>query len=143
MARAVAPIPLTGTGTPVASNVAAIDTFGYNSALINIMVGTVTGTTAAVTYTIDAKVQESATSGGTYTDISGATITQIVGSHASTPVIAQIRVELGTPRQRFLKVVITPSITPTLNAQVVVAATAVLGRAFKAPTGNSSTASFA
>lgn len=113
---------------------AAIDTFGYNSALIEVNTGAATGTPTS--YSVAVKVQECATSGGTYADISGATATLAAdGKHA------QIRVEgLGTSRLRYLKISMTPSFVGGTSPAALIGGVAVLGRAFTEAVGNSSTA---
>lgn len=112
---------------------AAIDTFGYNSAMFVIENAAATGSPSS--YTVDAKVQECATSGGSYADVSGATITQITADNKS----AQIRVEgLGTSRLRYLKLVITPAMTGGSSPKALISGHALLGRAFKKSVGNSS-----
>lgn len=68
--------PVTATATATG---AAVDTLGYNSAAITLEVGAVSGTTP----TLDVKVQECDTSGGTYTDITGAAFTQVTASNNS------------------------------------------------------------
>src|SRR5947209_12267700 len=65
---------------PVSQGAATVTTGGvdmskFERVMFVVMVGAVT------TGTVDAKLQESATSGGTYTDISGASITQITTSN--------------------------------------------------------------
>lgn len=113
---------------------AAIDTKGYNSAMVIVENGAATGTPDS--YTVDAKVQECATPGGSYTDVSGAEITQITADNKS----AQIRIEgLGTSRQRYLKVVVTPAMTGGSSPKALIGANILLGRAYKNPVGNSST----
>jgi hypothetical protein len=111
----------------------AIDTLGYNSALIEVQTGAATGTPDS--YAVACKVQECATSGGSYADISGATATlDADGKHA------QIRIEgLGTSRLRYLKVSMTPSFVNGTSPKALIGATAVLGRPYKEPVGNSST----
>lgn len=109
----------------------AIDTLGYNSATFVVSNGAATGTPSS--YTVDAKVQECATSGGSYTDVSGATITQITAD-GGTKVI---RVEgLGTSRQRYLKIVVTPALTGGTSPKALIGATVNLGRAYNEPVGN-------
>lgn len=112
---------------------AAIDTLGYSSALIEVAVGAATGTPDS--YSVACKVTECATSGGSYADVSGATATlDADGKHA------QIRVEgLGTSRLRYLKVSMTPAFVAGTSPKALIGATALLGRAFKEPVGNSST----
>lgn len=113
---------------------AAIDTLGYNSALIEVNAGAATGTPDS--YSIACKVTECATSGGSYADVTGATATLAAdGKHA------QIRVEgLGTSRLRYLKVSMTPTFVNGTSPKALIGATALLGRAFKEPVDNSSTA---
>lgn len=126
---AVRPIAATGAQTSV-----AIDTMGYNSAMVVVENGAVTG--APTSYTVDAKVQHCATSGGSYVDISGAAITQIVADAKS----AQIRLEgLGTSINRYIKVVITPAFVGGTAPAALITGKVLLGRAFKVPVGNSST----
>ena len=113
---------------------AAIDTSGYNSALIEVETGAATG--APDSYSVACKVTECATSGGQYADVDGATATLAAdGKHA------QIRVEgLGTSRKRYLKISLTPAFVGGTTPKALVGATALLGRAFKEPVDNSSTA---
>lgn len=129
--QALRPISL-ATGTATALQVVTIDTFGYNSGMFNVAVGTTTGTAAA--FTVVFQVQECATSGGTYTSVTtgSATLSAINTS-------AQIRVEgLGTDRQRYLKLLVTAAMVGDKEARV--SAEAILGRAFKGPVSNSNTA---
>ncbi len=113
----------------------AIDTLGYNSALVEVQTGAATGTPDS--YSVACKVTECDTSGGTYSDISGATATlDANGKHA------QIRIEgLGTGRKRYLKISMTPSFVNGTSPKALIGATAVLGRPYKEPVGNSSTES--
>lgn len=137
VAKAISPVEITGTGTPLAAATHAIDTFGYNSGIVTVSVGTPTGTTIA--FTIAIQVTECATSTGTYTNVSGATGT-ITGSSVAGNVLATIRLEgLGTDRERYLKVVPTVTMTPNDGSKLKISAVAVLGRAFKEPVGNSAT----
>jgi len=76
---------------------AAVDTDGINGSVVFIQqVDTVSGTTP----TLDGKIQDCDTSGGTYADVGGATATQVT---ASTN-IQKIVVDRNTAR-RFLKYV--------------------------------------
>lgn len=134
--NAVRPQTTSGTGTPTAASVDVIDTMGYSTGMFNVSVGTPTGTTTAVTFTLDAAVYECATSNGTFAAVSGAAITQITSTHKS----AQIRVEgLGTSRLRYLKLVMTPSVTPTADAKLPISATCLLSRGYQGPVDNSAT----
>lgn len=124
---------------PVAASAAAtaiaIDTLGFNSAMFVIQNGAATGTPDS--YTVDAKVQECATSGGQYADVTGATLVQITADSKT----GTIRVEgLGTSRMRYLKLIITPAMTGGTSPKALISGSVLLGRAFQAPVGNSSTA---
>ncbi len=123
--------PVAQTAAEVLS--AAIDTIGYNSALVEVETGAATGTPDS--YSVACKVTECDTSGGSYADVAGATAALAAdGKHA------QIRVEgLGTSRKRFLKISLTPAFVGGTTPKALVGATALLGRAFKEPVDNSST----
>lgn len=106
---------VTGTG---------IDLLGFNDAMITMEIGTVSGTAP----TLDGKIQESDTIGGTYTDITGAVFTQVIASNSSQ----RIRVGgLGVgSRKRFIRYVGTiGGTTPSYD----IAVNAVLGNAFRKP----------
>jgi hypothetical protein len=125
---AVLPVNASAAATAI-----AIDTMGFNSAAFVVVNGAATGTPSS--YTVDAKVQECATSGGSYTDVTGATITQITADSKT----ATIRVEgLGTNRQRYLKLLITPAMTGGTTPKALISGVALLGRAFTLPVSNSS-----
>ena len=124
--------PIAQTNSEVLS--AAIDTSGYNSALVEVETGAATGTPDS--YSVACKVTECDTSGGDYADVAGATAALAAdGKHA------QIRVEgLGTSRKRYLKISLTPAFVGGTTPKALIGATALLGRAFKEPVDNSSTA---
>ena len=105
------------------ANGTAVDALGYNSLAAALEVGTVSGTSP----TLDVKLQESDTSGGTYTDISGAAFTQVTASNNSQI----LRVEgLGTSRKRFIRAVATiAGTTPSFAFGCEL----LLGRAYKEP----------
>ena len=82
------------------ANGTAVDTQGYMDGAVVLEVGAVTGTAP----TLDVKMQESDTSGGTYTDITGAVFTQVVASNSSQ--IIRLA-ELNVGRKRFIRAVAT------------------------------------
>ena len=82
-----------------ADSSAAIDTAGYHQAMIVFNAGTV-GSSG----TVDVKVQECDTSGGSYTDVSGAAFTQVTASNDDATYVGRVNLN-GT--KRFLKVVLT------------------------------------
>ena len=137
LAKAVAPQSVATTATPTTSAVFAVDTFGFNSGMFEVFAGTPTGTT--VTYSISVQITECATSGGTYTDVSGATGT-ITGFGTALAEHCQIRVEgLGSDRKRYLKAVIVPTLS-VADKVITVSAVALLGRSFKEPPSNAASA---
>ncbi|BFT94959.1 MAG: hypothetical protein MNSN_01590 [Minisyncoccus archaeiphilus] len=122
---------------PVATDSAAtaivIDTLGFDSAMFVVQNGAATGTPSA--QSIVAKVQECDTSNGDFADVSGASVT-ITASNKS----AEIPVEgLTTGRKRYLKLLVTPTLTGGTTPAALLSAICLLGRALKTPVGNSST----
>ena len=110
---------------------AAIDTLGYSTGVFVIENGAATGTPSS--YTVDAKLQECATSGGSYTDVSGAAITQLTADSK----LAVIRVEgLGISRLRYLKLLITPAMTGGTSPKAIIAGQYALARGFNQPPAN-------
>ena len=104
------------------TNHSSVDTKGYNSAMVVLEVGAVSGTTPINTV----KIQES-TDNSTFTDVSGATFTAVTASNNSQV----LRVEgLGTSRARYLRAVSTVSgTTPSFTMSVEF----LLGRAYSEP----------
>jgi len=126
---AIAPI---AQGASAATGV-VIDTLGFNSAMVHVSVGAATGTPDS--YSVACKVQECATSGGSYADISGATASLVADGTS-----AQIRIEgLNGTRARYIKVIMTPAFVNGTSPKALIGATAVLGNAQNKPVGNSST----
>ena len=94
--------PQTATATVTGTG---IDCSGYEEVVYALMVGAVSGTTP----TLDAKIQESATVGGTYTDITGAVFAQV--TTATHQLHLSVRVNTAKPFQRVLATIAgtTPS----------------------------------
>lgn len=105
-----------------AAVVAEIDTKGYTHATFLLIAG-------AIDTTLDAKVQECDASGGTFADITSASITQLSATDDNK--MAAIELELGGPRKRFLKPVITAGDGST---GCYLAAIVILSKAETAPT---------
>jgi len=80
-----------------AATVTYIDTKGWDHATFILAAG-------AIDITLDAKVQECDTSGGSYADITGAAITQIAADGDDTVYAIEIKL---AGRKRFLQPVIT------------------------------------
>ena len=114
-------VPATRTAS---ADGAAVDTKGYNSAMAVILAGDIDLANTDETYAF--KVQECATSGGTYTDVTGATAAVTADNNVKV-----IRVEgLGTSRMRYLRIVATlGGTTPSWPGSVVFC----LGNAYSEP----------
>lgn|SRR3990167_1624923 len=104
-------VPATRTST---ANGTGVDIRDYTGRIeVTLDVGAVSGTTP----TLDIKIQESDTSGGTYTDIAGAAFTQVTASN----VIASIGVDIDAVK-RYIRAVATiagtsPSFACGVNAR--------------------------
>lgn len=94
----VDPVELTASSTSITGT----DTLQFEWITVSMYVGTVTGTTP----TMDLKMQECDTLGGTYADISGAAFTQVIASNDDTLYIARIK---ASNVERFLRPHITIS----------------------------------
>ena len=124
--RAIDPIAASAAQTS-----ATIDTKGFNSGGVVVVNGVATGSPSS--YTIDAKVQHCDTSGGSYTDVAGASITQIIADSN----IATIRLSgFGTSLKRYIKIIVTPALTGGSSPKALIGATVQLGRAEREPVGN-------
>lgn len=80
------------------NNGVAVDAAGYDEAVIIFDAGTV-----GASGTVDVKVQESDTSGGTYTDITGASFAQVTATNDDAIYVGTIRLEGA--RKQFLRAV--------------------------------------
>lgn len=114
--------PVTATTTQTGTGV---DTLGYNSAMVVLEVGAVSGTTP----TLDVKIQDSADNSA-FADVTGLTFTQVTTSNNSQT----LRIEglnssyTGTARRRYLRAVGTiAGTTPSFAFGVEI----LVGRAFK------------
>lgn len=110
-----------------AATSAAIDTSGYDGLTVLVHAGTL-GASA----TLDCKVTECDTSGGSYTDVTNAAITQLVKA-TDDDKVAAIDVRLGdrANRKRYVKIVLTVG-----TAASVCGATAILYQPEKLPVTN-------
>lgn len=80
----------------------AIDMSKFHQVAFILLVGTV-----GATDTLDFKIRECATSGGTYTDISGKAITQLTGTDDNKQVLVNVRGSELTPGYRYVKGLLT------------------------------------
>jgi hypothetical protein len=111
---------------PVSQAIATVTSGGvdmskFERVMFLLMVGSVGGAG-----TVDAKLQQSATSGGTYTDISGASITQITASNKIATL--EIKSTQLTTGNQFVRL----SVTVGGNA-VLIAALPIAGEARQKP----------
>ena len=79
----------------------AIDMSVHRQVMFIVMAGVLDTTAAA--RTIDFMVRESATSGGTYTPISGKSITQITGANGNTQAVVNVDAAELTAGYRYIK----------------------------------------
>lgn len=99
---------------------AAIDRTGFNSCVLHASAGAVTGAPSA--QTVDAKIQDSATSGGSFVDFAGGAITQITTVDSD----AEVDIDLSGAKA-FIKVVVTVGFTGGTTPTIPVASTLALG----------------
>src|ERR1700741_1340251 len=82
------------------ANGAAVDTLGYNTACLIVNAGTIDLASTDETYIV--KVQEADTSGGSYTDVTGASVSITANDQVKSVEVPS----LGTSRKRFLRAVL-------------------------------------
>lgn len=103
---------------------AAIDRLGFNSCKLVATVGAATG--SPTSFTLDSKLTECDTSGGVYTDVTGAAITQVTAATAGAAEAPYVDVDLSGCK-RYLKVVTVSALSggssPTLPVATVVVLT--------------------
>lgn len=103
-------------------NGVAIDRLGCYSAVFTVVTGAIAG--APTSQSVNAKLQHSDTSGGVYTDISGATLSTITAGNAS----GEINVDLSSAK-RYVRVVLTVAFVGGTTPTIGVSATYCLGEA--------------
>ncbi len=97
-----------------------IDRKGFYGAVFTVLAGVDSGTPTS--FTLDAKIQECDTSGGTYTDVSGATLTTITTEDTG----GEINVDLNS-LQRYVKVIITSAFVDGTTPAILTGASYTLG----------------
>lgn len=121
VATTIAPIAV-GAAT---TNGATIDTLGFGDGMAIVTVGATTGSPSS--FTVDAKVQESSAANfASPTDITGAAITQVVAA-AKT---AEIKIPMSRIRaasKRYVRVVITTTVTGGSSPTVAIGSVILLG----------------
>lgn len=106
---------------------AAVDTKGFESAVLAVSTGAATGTPSALA--VDVKLQECDTSGGSYSDVADAAISQITAVNTD----GRVSVKL-TGLKRYVKAVATVAFTGGSTPTVGVKADVILGGARVLPT---------
>ncbi len=96
-------LPSVSAANTAAATSGAIDLLGYEGTVAVVI------TTGAITGTLDPKLQDCATSGGSYADVSGATATQV----STADQVRVIRVDTRSVK-RFIKLVGTVVTGPVL-----------------------------
>lgn len=119
-------IPKAETGGS-AVNGGAVDRTGFLSCLMVVHSGAATG--SPTSYTLAAKLQDSATSGGTYADITGAAITALTADNT----VALKAVDLSGAKA-FIRMVVTVTFVGGTSPTLPVAAEIVLGGKDTLPT---------
>ena len=98
----------------------AIDRKGYQSAVFTVITGAIGGTPDATTCAV--QITECATSGGTYTNISGATATLTIAN-----TVAEVNLEIGG-NLGFLQLSETTTFTGGSTPTLLLGATCTLGK---------------
>lgn len=106
-----------------ALNGAAIDTEGFGDGVCVISVGAATGGPSA--QTVAAKLQESDSGTGSWTDITGAAITAITTDSKTAEIRIDRRKRVAS--KRYIRAVVTPGFTGGTTPAIPVAATIMLG----------------
>ena len=96
-----------------------IDRTGYNSAVLHVSTGAATGSPSA--QTCDVKIQEKE-EGGSYTDVSGAAITQITADNGDE----ELNIDLSGLK-KYVRAVATTVLTGGSSPKWPVAATLTIG----------------
>lgn len=97
-----------------------IDRTGFNSCILHAAAGAASGAPSA--QTVDAKIQDSATSGGSFVDFPGAAIATITADDSD----AEVDVDLSGAKA-FIKVVVVVGFTGGTTPAIPVASTLALG----------------
>ena len=116
--------PTNDTGTVLTG--AAIDRTGFESCVLSVATGAATGGPTA--QTLDAKLQDSDTSGGVFVDIVGAAITQIAADDG----VAEVDVDLSIAKA-FIRVVQTMVLTAGASPAWPAKSDVILGGAVEVP----------
>ena len=100
----------------------AIDRRGYESGVFTVITGQASG--SPTTQSVILKLQECATSGGSYADVSGATLAAITANSTG----GELNVNLKTLK-RYVKAILTVAFTGGSTPKIEVGATYSLGEA--------------
>jgi len=106
-----------------AVNGEAVDTRGFGDAVAIVGVGSTTGTPDS--FTVNAKVQESADGSTGWTDISGAAIVAVTAADKNGEIAVSISKRVAS--LRYIRLVVTPAFVAGTSPKVGVTGTIVLG----------------
>lgn len=109
----------------------AVDTMGYNTAMLTFEAGAISGSPSATS--IAAKVQESADGSTNWADALDNTGTVIGGTLTASGVLLARIEGLGLERKRYLRAVETTTFTGGTSPAVLVHGNILLGRGFEKP----------
>jgi hypothetical protein len=109
----------------------SIDTAEYQDAMFVVNVGNTFGTPTSMT--INTKIQHSATGTGDWSDITGATMTEITSAF----VTGELKLDIGKAGiKRYVRLITVVTLTAGTTPTVGVDAIALLGTPTYAPVGN-------
>lgn len=107
-----------------AINGGAIDTKGFGDAVVAVSVGATTGTPTS--FTVAAKVQESADGSTGWVDVADAAITAITAANKTAEMNVLINARAAS--LRYIRAVVTPAFVAGTSPTVGVSAVVLLGR---------------
>lgn len=111
-----------------AINGTAIDTQGFGDAMVVVQVGATTGTPTS--FTVNAKIQESADGSTGWVDVTGDTIAAVIAANKTAEINVALRSRVAA--LRYFRVVLTPAFVAGTSPTIGVSALALLGAADKA-----------
>lgn len=113
----------------------AVDTIGFGDAMAVISIGATTGTPTS--FTVNAKVQESADGSTGWTDKTGAAI--VAGTVASKVAQIPISIAKSAASKRYVRLVITPAFVAGTSPAIGISGNIMLGNFATGNVGNSTT----
>lgn len=111
------------TAAAGATNGVAVDTEGYGDGMIVVSVGAATGTPDS--FTVAAKVQESADGSTNWTDISGSAIATVTAASKTGEIALALNSRAAA--MRYVRVVATPAFVNGTSPKIAIGAVVLLG----------------